>query len=350
MRIYLSSFKPSVLEQFRAFFSFSDVKKEELNIMIAFEKKFIQKEYGKLPGINQVKFIDEDLRPLFNSLAIDSGAFPQAMRDRSREVISITSDAMDKNITFADYEEFLRDLRNNNALPDFFFDFDIIDDSPEAIKENKRRHNILKLNGFGEAVYVLHDPETEVDEIVNSDDYPMVGIGSNVLDDALPSVVSRIHDSFINGERRKVWLLGCTDFEILKRCPAAAGDSTTWAKDVGLTKYKDSDYGFIRYWNTEIDGEDKTSLIPLCPGLFKNLSGVEKDHINKYILRIQDNCRKWIFPQTKGSPDLFGNMFVKGADRLNLRHILSVYYYIELQREVSNLHRQAGFDTSWPEE
>ena len=247
-------------------------------------------------------------RNLINSLSLDCGTFTKNNSKNS-----------DINITLKAYIGFLKVVEK---YYDFYFNFD------EDFSVNGWTTNIpiqleIEKAGFS-PVPVVHDCHGSEPDYYIDKGHKMVAIGSGGLAKAQAEELYPMMDKFYRAGV-KVHFLGAVKYKLIAFLPVWSCDSSTWNQTPGR--------GYVLYWNPNKRDIDKTDRIylednyPFQKGKMYFMSYPHRTEFETYI--------------DKELGLTYGDLM--GPDWLLNRELVNLHYFCELERLVTNKHRELGF-------
>jgi len=299
MKIYLSSIIYKVLEEL-------------------YKRKPDQQPNGLLSfGIdkNDDFLIMEKMRHLLDSLILDSGTFSLHTMDESKYT---------GHITLKGYGDYLSICANKF---DFYFNFDR-NFTINGFEENLECLMELERRGFT-PIPVVHDYYREEIDFYIDQGYKLVALGS-VMEPGTKEFLRKKCDIYYAVERLikhdiKIHVFASSTYEMLHDIPVYSSDASSWAKYAAI--------GRIQWWNPEKEGDDKTDLVRM-----RDFTDMEEDRsyfFDEYPFRVQ--LEEYLESYGITYEDLM-------SEDLNLyRQVVNCLYYMQLEQELTKLHRKRGF-------
>ncbi len=298
MKLFLSSLTFDVFQGLP-----QEVPEDRPNILLS---------YGVIK--NDDYLIMDKHRHLVDSLILDSGTFS----------LHFSGDNETKGISLEGYAEYLRICGDKF---DFYFNFDrnfTIDDFEESL----HYLNSLRKLGFS-PVPVIHDYYRKEIDHYAAEGFKLVALGSVMEEDKptflrkqfdIDQAVNRLMEKGVN-----VHVFAAATYDQLAHIPVYSCDASSWVQNAAAGK--------ILYWNPASEKEDKTELIR-----FKDRPNLKEDgnyFFKDYPFRKELESHLETIGLTYS--DLMGENYTKN------RMIVNARYYIQLQKIISDRHKELGF-------
>lgn len=293
MLIYLAGFSTRELEEY-----VRCIPQARLNILLS---------YG-LKNSDYRNFLQTNHKNI-NSVILDSGAFTANFSKQPQKL----------KFTLAGYKSFCVHYAGCYA---YAINYDLEFEKGE-IWENYSYLRDLRSAGVN-VVPVVHDYSGDELSLYLKDDYGIIALGYSKKEKNKVNVGSQANIIYNAG--KKVHALGVTNFNWLANTPIHFADSSSWAKYTA--------YGFLPFWNSALQSNDKTHLL--------KFDDLKKSQKSKYYYKT--------YPYKKDFTDYLGSRFnYKYIDLLApksiKRRIVSIDYYVQLQAAVTRMHAALGFKT-----
>jgi len=246
-------------------------------------------------------------RSLSDSIILDSGTWTlHECKEENRYKITIEK-----------YEKYLESSANKY---DYYFNFDESYEENHAFEINSGHQERLEASGF-KPIYVLHSTSGEEVDYCLEHKYEYVAVGSSSLTqkDETEKIVNLLYENDI-----KAHLFGCTKYSYLESIPVFSCDSASWTK---VANMEDT----ILYWNQHDERQDKihcdTKGNACEKGGYCYPKYPYKAELEQYLW---DNF-EFIHRDLMGIP---------GTDN---RRIVNMFYYMELEKRINEIHVKLGF-------
>jgi len=296
MRIYLSSMTAGSFRHFLDIFPDS-----KLNILLAYN------------GTNShLKFLDEFSNNI-DELMLDSGAY-NAYFQMLKKI-----EAKQNKYNYATY---LLKQRHRYGI---YVNFDEVF-SESGFKINYENQLFLEAFGFS-PMPVIHNYDLRSEEVqfyLNSDKYHLLSLGYSANKN-IPNIKALSNAFYKAGKR--IHLLGKSEFAALAYAPIALCDSSSWAWP-GQCEY-------TYFWNPFLSLSDKTTSINY-PGRVKGTRNNDWD-VHPYKDEFMNFVR-----------NTFGYSYkdlVESKYKYHFRNVVCMYFYLQVQAEVTRIHKLLGYRT-----
>ncbi len=223
-----------------------------------------------------------------------------------------------KRITLDNY---IRYLKRFGHLFDFYFNFDD-NFTSSGVEKNQYNQKLMEDAGLS-PVPVVHDIYgDEIDQYIYAE-YKRVALGSSQVNSQRH--MAQITRRF-DGTGTELHLLGQSGIRLLGYFPISSSDSTLFANPGKM--------GFIKYWNPQRTGDEKTDTIYLEERISEKIK-----HKHMYSTYEYKKDLDAFLQNTFGLDyyDLVG----KGS-AVN-KMLVNMYYAVQLEAEINRMHQGFGF-------
>ena len=298
MKVFLAAPTIELLRVFNAL-----VPHYKPNVLLTFSSKHY----------NDLKFLPytKEHRHLMGDLILDCGAY--TLHDKFPDPMQRKTEA---EKLFKAYVTYLKRAQDQ---------FDFVFSMDDRFDLDSLEHNLGRLYEMEEAglnpVPVIHNifDQTELNHFID-EGYKRVAIGQckgrKELDNLAPAV-NAFHEAGV-----KVHLFGMTDPKLIRHVKADTCDSKSWLKYATV--------GQIKFWNHERDKMDKTDMLyfPRVQGDHPKSKGTnvyEYDHLETFKVHLEEILGMEL-------------KYLPGDKKRSLlcRQIVNMYYYMELEKVVTN--------------